>query len=76
MKNVITQLVTNKEFGHKFAVNERFWTEIDEIVTILEPAYKFTVEMQKVGYGLADFYIGWLRVKINLGRHLDPKHSV
>lgn len=27
--------------------------------------------MQKVGYGLADFYIGWLRVKRNLCRHLN-----
>lgn len=69
LKEYITKLADNEEFGYKFQVDERFWSDIEEIITVLEPAYKFTVEMQKVGYGLADFYIGWLRVKKNLRRH-------
>lgn len=66
-------MASNKEFGHKIDVSEQFWTKVNEIVAVLESAYKFTVEMQKVGYGLADFYIGWLRVKKNLRRHLNER---
>lgn len=73
---MINQLATNKEFGHKFDTNEQFWNEIDEIITVLESAYKFTKDMQTVGYGLADFYIGWLRVKKNLGRHLQSSSGL
>lgn len=71
MKAIIIHLAGNKEFGHKFLVNEQFWESVAEIINVLQSAYKFTVEMQSIGYGLADFYIGWLRVQKNLRRHLN-----
>lgn len=57
-----------REFGHKFNADDDFWAGVEEIVTVLKPAYNFTVDMQRIGYGLADFYIGWLRLKKNCER--------
>lgn len=68
MKNVVQQLAKNKEFGSEFVTDYEFWMKIEEIVTTLSPMYNLTVATQRIGYGLADFYIGWLRVKTNLSR--------
>lgn len=68
MKGVVNELAKCEDFGSKFAVGEEFWEEVSEIVSVLRAAYNFTVEMQRTGYGLADFYIGWIRVTINLKR--------
>lgn len=68
MKNVVTRLTDCAEFGYKFAVDEQFWAKVNEIILVLKPAYNLTIDMQKTGYGLSDFYIGWLRVKKNLKR--------
>lgn len=68
MKSVIIQLSSCKEFGSKFETTEEFWLELEEIVAVLQPGYEFTIKMQKVGFGLSDFYINWLRVKKNLER--------
>lgn len=68
MKSIIIQLANYKEFGPKFETTEAFWNEVDEIIDVLQSDYDFTINMQKIGYGLSDFYIGWLRVKKNLER--------
>lgn len=68
MEPIIKQLSQNEEFGSKFTTNDEFWSDVDEIITVLQPSYELTNKMQKVGYGLADFYIGWLRVIKNLER--------
>lgn len=68
MKEAIIELSGNVEFGYKFEVDEAFWKGVEEIATVLQPSYNLTIEMQQVGYGLSDFYIGWLRVKKNLQR--------
>lgn len=73
MKSVIIQLANSKEFGSKFVTNDVFWDELDEIIAVLQPGYDFTINMQKIGYGLSDFYIGWLRVKKNLERFVNGK---
>lgn len=81
MKPVIEQLSTNTEFGTEFAVSHDFWTKISEAVDVLQIPYLATKQMQRNGYGLADFYISWLRMKrglsrinngeLNLARQLD-----
>lgn len=63
MKEVVIKLAENKEFGHKFEVNETFWIQVEEIVNVLQSGYDLTIDMQQVGYGLSEFYIGWLRMK-------------
>lgn len=68
MKQVVNELSKCEDFGYKFAVGDEFWEEVDEIVSVLKAAYNFTIEMQRVGYGLANFYIGWIRVTLNLNR--------
>lgn len=68
MKDVINQLTACDGFGYKFEVDGIFWTEIEEIVNVLQPAYNLTIEMQRAGFGLSDLYIGWLRVQKNLQR--------
>lgn len=70
MKSVIIQLAECNEFGSKFETNDVFWSDIDEIIAVLQSGYDLTINMQKVGYGLSDFYIGWLRVKKNLERFI------
>lgn len=49
-------------------MSEGFWGKIDEILDVLRPIYNATVEMQTVGYGLADFCVSWLRIGKNLDR--------
>lgn len=71
IKPIINQLAENMEFGHKFYVEERLWAEIGEIAAVLQPSYDSTIRMQQVGYGLSDFYIGWLWVKKNLERVIN-----
>lgn len=68
MKSVIIQLSSSKEFGSKFETTEEFWVQLEEIIAVLQPGYEFTIKMQKIGFGLSDFYINWLRVKKNLER--------
>lgn len=68
IKHVVNQLADCDEFGYKFDVNEVFWAQVEEIVSTLQPVYQLTNDMQKVGYGLADMYIGWLLVKKSLNR--------
>lgn len=64
-------MAENREFGFKFETDEQFWVEIKEVVTVLQPAFDFTVRMQKDGYGMSEFYIGWLRMSKNLERFID-----
>lgn len=71
IKNVVLKLAECEEFGHKFEVNEVFWQKVEEVVFVLKPIYNLTIEMQCIGYGLADLYIGWLRVEKNLKRILN-----
>lgn len=71
MKNVIKQLADCEEFGYKFETDDTFWDGVEELVAALQSSYNLTVEMQRVGYGLSDFYIGWLRVKKNLSRIIE-----
>lgn len=49
-------------------VNEEFWDHLSEIISVLTSAYNLTIDSQRVGYGLSDFYIGWIRILKNLGR--------
>lgn len=73
ISDYIDQLSSCKDFGHKFQVNGVFWTEIKEIVEALKSSYNLTVDMQRVGFGLSDLYIGWLRVEKNLQRVIAGK---
>lgn len=68
LKGAITELSTDREFGYKFDTTDDFWEKGAEILKVLKPIYIATKEMQKVGYGLADFYISWLRIEKNLNR--------
>lgn len=68
MKSTIEQLATNVEFGSEFRSSPDFWEKTNEIIQILEIPYITTKEMQRVGYGLTDFYISWLRMTRSLGR--------
>lgn len=68
MKDTIEQLATNEEFGSEFRSSPIFWEKTREIIQILEIPYITTKEMQRVGYGLTDFYISWLRMTRSLGR--------
>lgn len=68
LKSIIIELSTDREFGDKFETTEDFWDKGAEILKVLKPIYIVTKEMQKVGYGLCDFYISWLRLQKNLDR--------
>lgn len=68
LRSVIIELSTDKEFGQKFTTDEGFWEKVNEILLVLKPLYIATKDMQRVGYGLADFRISWLRVHKNLER--------
>lgn len=68
IKHAIVELQNDIEFGDKFETNGIFWEQIDEIIRTLQPLYIATKEMQNVGYGLADFYVSWLRIEKNLHR--------
>lgn len=49
-------------------VDEEFWFQLEEIVTVLKAPYNATISMQQIGYGLSDFYISWIRITKNLSR--------
>lgn len=68
IKDIVEILSKNEEFGHKFTVSEGFWEKATEIVEVLQIPYASTIESQRVGYGLSDFYISWLRMKKGLER--------
>lgn len=68
MKPVILQLTQNREFGIQFETTEEFWGKLDELLNVLQIPYIATKQMQRIGYGLADFYISWLRMRRSLGR--------
>lgn len=61
-------------------VAEDQWAKLNEIIVTLEIPYKATKSMQSVGYGLADFFISWLRIKRSLDRlsegQLDFAHRM
>lgn len=67
-------LEKNKEIGWKFFVTADFWDKLAEIEEVLKIPYIATVDSQKVGYGLADFYISWLRIEKGLQR-IDSKYT-
>lgn len=75
LKDVIQQLVENDEFGSSFVIagTAAFWDNLNEIVTVLEIPFIATQNMQRVGYGLTDFYIGWMRMNRSLPRHVDGR---
>lgn len=58
LRSVVHELSTDREFGYKFETTEDFWDKGIENLEVL----------QQVGYGLADFYISWLRIEKNLNR--------
>lgn len=68
LKSVIIELSKDNDFGDRFETTEDFWEKGDEILKVLKPIYIATKEMQKIGYGLSDFYISWLRLQKNLDR--------
>lgn len=68
IRHVVESLSMNAEFGAKFKVSDGFWTKISELIEVLEIPYRATIESQKVGYSLSDFYISWLRIQKGLGR--------
>lgn len=41
---------------------------MNELIDVLKIPYAATIESQKEGYGLSDFYISWLRMQKGLGR--------
>lgn len=73
MKDTISRLAGNDEFGYKFETSETFWKAVEEIVEVLASSYDLTIEMQAVGYGLSNLYIGWLRVQKRLQRIIINK---
>lgn len=68
LKPAILQLAQNIEFGIQFETSEEFWEKLDELLNVLQIPYLATKQMQRIGYGLTDFYISWLRMKRSLGR--------
>lgn len=68
IRNCIEKLAENAEFGEKFVVSDGFWEKANEIIDVLKIPYNATIESQKVGYGLSDFYITWLRMRKGLQR--------
>lgn len=62
----------NKEFGSKFEVGADFWEQIAELIDVLEIPYRATIESQKVGYSLSDFYITLIRIRKGLERVNNP----
>lgn len=42
-------------------------------MTVLEVPFIATQSMQRVGYGLADFDISWMRMNRSLSRHIDGR---
>lgn len=68
IKTVIIELANDLEFGYKFEADDLFFSQITEIINVLKSLYFATKEMQRIGYGLADFQVSWLRIERNLQR--------
>lgn len=62
-------MALNVEFGAEFQVQNDFWEQLDDILLALKAPYITTKNMQRVGYGLADFRVSWLRMERNLTRN-------
>lgn len=67
---MIEVLASRIEFENVFRVTVDFWDKLDELLTVLEIPYVATKAMQRLGYGLADFYISWMRMSRSLARHI------
>lgn len=76
IKPTIEALAENAEFGCQFRVAAHSWEKLAEITAILQVPFIVTKEMQRVGYGLSDFYISWLRMKRSLERGDGGLHSL
>lgn len=72
IRHVVESLSMNEDFGSKFKVSLGFWNKIAELINVLEIPYKATIESQKVGFSLSDFYISWLRIRKGLERLDSP----
>lgn len=59
-------------------VDDEFWDHLKEIESVLRSPYNATIEMQRIGYGLSDFYISWIRITMNLRRieNAGPKFDL
>lgn len=73
IRHIIENLSQNKEFGWKFHVPNGFWDNLVEIEEILKIPHTATIDSQKVGYGLTDFYISWLRLQKGLERFQNTR---
>lgn len=76
LKDVIQQLQTHREFGGQFVVSNGFWENANKTINILQIPKATTKVMQNIGYGLADFYISWLRMKRSLTRITGDQSSL
>lgn len=65
---MIVKLSQCAQFGDEFVVGEEFWEQLEEIISVLQSPFNATVDMQRTGFGLADFYISWLRIAMNVRR--------
>lgn len=68
MREVIQLLSTNSEFGSEFTTSDDFWEKLCETIEVLQIPFVVTKTMQHNGFGLADFYISWIRMKRGLSR--------
>lgn len=68
---MIEELALRPEFGSEFRVTADFWSQLDELLAVLEIPYFATKNMQRIGYGLADFYITWIRMSRSLSRRFS-----
>lgn len=75
IKPLIAQLSQFREFGEQFMVDDEFWEHLDEIISVLKSPYNATTDMQRIGYGLSDFYISWIRITMNLRRIENGQHK-
>lgn len=50
------------------SISDVFWQRVSELTSMLKSAYEATINMQKVGYGMSDLFISWLRIGKNLER--------
>lgn len=69
MRGVVEALASHVDFGAEFKVSSDFWDQLNELLAVLEIPYIATKTMQRIGYGLADFYISWMRMSRSLMRH-------
>lgn len=66
LKKVVSKLQTVPKFKADFETDDDFWKKLDEILNVLVHPYEITLKMQKVGYGLSDFYFSWQLMKMRL----------